>query len=217
MTSIFLADDHAIVRRGLRAVLENESGFIVVGEADNGLTAVEEVEKLRPDVLIVDVMMPGLSGLDVTRQVHTRMPHVRILVLSMHEDEPYVLEALRHGASAYLIKASSIDHIVLALREVLKGHRYLSPPLTEKAILAYMHRAAASEPTVERYDLLTAREREVLHLLAEGKTHTEIGERLSISPRTAETHRTNLMRKLGLHSHVDLIKFALKRGIISNG
>jgi two-component system response regulator NreC len=216
MTSIFLADDHAIVRKGLRAVLENESGFIVVGEADNGLTAVEEVERLRPDVLVVDVMMPGLSGLEVTRQVHTRMPHIRILVLSMHEDEPYVLEALRQGASAYLIKASSIDHIVLALQQVLKGHRYLSPPLTERAILAYMQRAA-SEPTVERYDLLTTREREVLHLLAEGKTHTEIGDRLSISPRTAETHRTNLMRKLGLHSHVDLIKFALKRGIISNG
>ena len=215
MPTIVLADDHPIVRSGLRALLEAEPGYEVIGEADDGRGALDLVERLRPALLVVDVMMPGLGGLEVTRLVTQRVPSTRVIVLSLHSNEAYVLEALRNGAAAYVLKNSSTSALVEAVREVMAGHRYLSPPLTERAITAYIARSTASDAALDRYDLLTTREREVLHLAAEGLTNPEIGERLHISPRTAETHRANLMRKLDLTTQADLLKYALHRGLLT--
>ena len=212
VTEIVLADDHKVVRQGLRALLEAEPDFRVVGETGDGLEAVQLVERLKPDVLVLDLMMPGLSGLEVTRQVTKRLPQTRVVILSMHADQAYVLEALKNGASGYVLKESSTADLVQAVREVLAGRRYLSPPLSEHAIEAYV--GMAKETTLDRYKTLTTREREVLHLAAEGHTNAEIADRLSISSRTAETHRANMMRKLDLRSQTDLIRYALRRGII---
>lgn len=214
MTSIVLADDHSVVRAGLRALLEGGgSGFKVVGEASDGLEAVQLVERQRPDVLVVDVMMPGLNGIEVTRQVRQRAPRTRVVVLSMHASEPYVLEALRHGASGYVLKDSSSDQLVQAVREVAEGRPYLSPPLSERAIAAYVERAQPA--TLDAYELLTTREREVLQLAAEGLSNGEIAQRLTLSPRTVEMHRGNLMRKLDLGSQTEVVKFAIRRRIIA--
>ncbi len=213
MTTIVLADDHPIVRQGLRALLEAETDFQVVGETGYGLEAVRLVERLKPDVLIVDVMMPGLSGLEVTREVCQRAPRLRVLVLSMHANEVYVLEALRHGAMGYALKDSSADELVRAVRRVAAGRRYLSPPLSERALEAYAQKAQEMRRD-DPYETLTTREREVLHLATEGLTNPAIADRLSISPRTVEIHRTNLMRKLGLRGQPDLVRYAMQRGIV---
>jgi len=211
-TTIVLADDHQVVRQGLRALLEAEADFRLIGEAGDGLETVQLVERLKPHVLIVDLMMPSLNGLEITRQVSQRSPQTRIVILSMHANEAYVLEALRNGAVGYVLKDSSIAELVQAVREVVSGRRYLSPPLSERAIEAYLRKAEPA--TLDPYETLTLREREVLHLAAEGHTNAEIAEHLSISPRTAETHRANMMRKLDLRTQTDLIRYALRRGIL---
>lgn len=211
-TSIVLADDHTVMRQGLRALLEAEPGFSVVGETADGLEVARLVERLGPDVLIVDVMMPGLSGLEATRQVRQRAPRTRVLVLSMYRNEAFVLEALRNGASGYVLKDASAADLVQAVRAVMAGRRYLSPAISERAIEAYVELAKAG--TLDPYATLTPREREILHLAAEGYGNPEIAARLAISPRTAETHRANLMRKLGLQSQTDLVRYAVRRGIL---
>ena len=212
MTTIVLADDHHVVRQGLRALLEAQPDFQLVGEAGDGLEAVQLAERLKPDVLVIDLMMPSLNGLEATRQVGQRSPCTRVVVLSMHANEAYVLEALRNGAAGYVLKDSSAADLVQAVREVAAGRRYLSSSLSERAIEAYIQKA--TDVTPDPYEMLTNREREVLHLAAEGYTNTEIADQLSISPRTAETHRANLMHKLGLRTHTDLIRYALRRGIL---
>ena len=212
MTTIVLADDHQLVRQGLRALLEGESDLRVIGEAGNGLEAVRLVERLNPNVLILDLMMPGINGLEVTRQIKKSSFQTGIVILSMYADEAYVLEALGNGASAYVLKDSNASDLVHAVREVAAGRRYLSPPLSDRAIEVYQETAKAT--VIDKYETLTTREREVLHLSAEGCTSSEIASRLGISARTAETHRTHLMSKLGLHTQVELIRYALRRGII---
>jgi two-component system, NarL family, response regulator NreC len=212
MITIALADDHNVVRQGLRALLEVESDFNVVGEAGDGLEALHLVEQLKPNVLVLDLMMPGLNGLEVTRQVTKHSTHTSIIILSMYASEAYVLEALGNGALAYVLKDSSSADLVMAVREVAAGRRYLSPPLSDRAIEVYQEKAKAV--TLDKYETLTTREREVLQLTAEGHTNPEIAARLGISSRTAETHRSNLMHKLGLHTQADLIRYALRRGII---
>lgn len=212
VTTIVLADDHQVVRHGLRVLLESELNFRIVGEASDGLEAVELVERQQPDILVLDLMMPGLNGLEVARQSSHRSPHTNVVILSMYNNEAYVLEALRAGAKAYVLKASTSDELVRAIREVAAGRRYLSPPLSERAIQAYSQKAESS--AIDAYETLTTREREVLQLAAEGCTNTDVATKLSISPRTAETHRANLMRKLGLHTQTDLIRYALRRGIL---
>jgi len=211
-TTIVLADDHHVVRQGLRALLEAEPDFNVIGEAGDGLEAIQLIEQLRPNVLVLDLMMPGLNGLETTRQVSKHSPQTRTVILSMYANEAYVLEALSNGASAYVLKDSSSADLVQAVREVAAGRRYLSPPLSDRAIEAYQEKARAA--ALDKYETLTTREREVLQLAAEGHTSAEIAARLGISPRTAETHRTHLMHKLGLHTQADLIRYALRRGII---
>jgi len=209
---VVLADDHPVVRKGLRALLEAEADLSIAGEAADGLEAVKLIEQERPDVLIVDWMMPGLGGLEVIRQARNASPHTRCIVLSMHANEAYVLEALKNGASGYVLKEESHAAMVEAVRAVTAGRRYLSPPLSEKIIERFLSggEAAAEDP----YETLTDREREVLHLAAEGRTNSEIADRLFISPRTVETHRAHLMQKLGLKNQTELIRFALKRGIL---
>jgi two-component system, NarL family, response regulator NreC len=212
MTSIVLADDHHVLRQALRLLLAAEPDLQVVGETGDGLDATRLVERLSPDVLVLDLMMPGLNGLEVTRQVRERCPATRVVVLSMHANEAYVLEALRNGATGFILKDASAAEFLAGVRAVASGRRYLSPPLSDRALDAYAQMAASS--VMDTYELLTAREREVLHLTAEGLSTNEIAERLTISPRTAETHRENFMRKLGLHNHAELIRFAVKRGLV---
>jgi two-component system, NarL family, response regulator NreC len=212
MINIMLADDHPIVRQGLRALLESEQNFHLVGEAGDGLEAVRLAIRLKPDVLITDVMMPGLNGLEVTRQVTKSLPQTKVVILSMYTDDSYVLEALKNGATGYVLKDSQATDLVLAIREVAAGKRYLSPPLSERELELYAQRFE-SAPT-DPYEFLTTREREVLQLVAEGRTSIEIAQQLFISPRTAEGHRANLMRKLGVQNNAELVRYALKRGIL---
>jgi len=214
-TTIILAEDHHIVRQGLRALLEAEPDIQIVGEAANGLEAAQLAESRQPDVMIVDLMMPGLNGLEVTRQVAQRSPHTQVIILSAFENEAYVTEALGSGAAGYVLKKSSAADLVQAVREVVAGRRYLSPSLSERAIEAYVRYVQqVRDSDLDPYETLTPREREVLHLAAEGHTNAEIAERLSISPRTVETHRANMMRKLGLRTSTDLIRYAMQRGIL---
>lgn len=211
-TSIVLADDHRIVREGLCVLLKAEADFNVIGAAGDGLEALEMIKKLQPDVVVLDLMMRGLNGLEVARQVSKQMPQTRIVILSMHDDEGFVLEALANGVSAYVLKDAGSSDLIQAVREVAAGHRYLSPPLSDRAIEAYQQ--VASTGTLDKYDTLTTREREVLQLTVEGHTNSEIATRLGISVRTAETHRSRLMHKLGSHTQADLIRYAIRRGII---
>jgi len=213
-TTIVLVDDHQVLRQSLRALLEQEADFKVVGDAGDGVTAIEAVEHLEPDVLVLDVMLPGLNGLEVARRVAKRVPRTRIVMLSMFGDESYVLRALGNGASAYVLKSAAYEDLVRAIREAMAGRKYLSPPLSDQAIKTYQE--AARTTPFDKYDLLTDRERQVLQLVAEGGTSAEIGSRLGISQRTAETHRSNLSRKLGLRSQTELVAFALRRGLISS-
>jgi len=210
--SVVLADDHPLVRRGLRGTLEAEPDFAVVAEAGDGLETVRLIERLQPDVLVLDLMMPGLSGLDTLPIIRLRSPRTRIVVLSMQAGEDFVLQALKNGASGYVLKGCDPAHAVEAVRLAAEGRRYLSPGISERAFDAYQEKADAAPP--DPHDLLTPRERQALQLAAEGHSNAAIAERLSISPRTAEMHRANALRKLGLKSREELIRYAIRRGML---
>lgn len=212
MIRIVLADDHQVVREGLRVLLDGIADFSVVGEECDGLRVADLVDRLRPDVLVVDLMMPGLGGLEVTRRVTERTPGTRVVILSMHADPTYVWEGLNNGARAYVLKDASAACLTQAVREAAAGRRYISPPLCETDLQHY-ERARRDAPS-DLYDRLTAREREVLHLTAEGLTGPQMAVTLGISPRTAETHRANILKKLQLRSKTDLVHFALGRGLV---
>ena len=211
--TIVLADDHHVVRQGLRTLLEGALDCSVVGEAADGRAAIELVKRLLPMVLVVDMVLPHLNGLDVIRQAQQSAPQTRIVVLSMHADESYVREALRAGATAYVLKESHADEFVQAVRQAAAGKRYLSPPLTERALDAYI--AQSVETPFDLAETLTGREREVLVMAAQGGTTAEIAARLSLSGRTVEAYRARMMRKLGLRSQVDLVRYALRQGLIA--
>lgn len=213
-TTLVLVDDHPMVRSGLRATLNAESDWHVVGEADDGVSGLALTLRLRPDVLVVDLQMPGMNGLEVLRQVRAGTSPTRVIIFSMHAEDTYVHEALEAGAIGYVLKDADALDLVHAIRMALRGERYLSPPLAERMITAYLH-----QPVIERrvdwVEMLTARERQVLVLVAQNLGNAEIGDRLTMSPRTAETHRTNLLHKLGLKSQADLVQFARERGLLN--
>ncbi len=199
----------------MRKLLEAEADFKVIGEAGDGLEAAQLVESLEPDVFVVDVMMGGMNGLEVTKHVRKRSPKTRVVVLSMHADEGYVLEALRSGAKGYVLKDSLAEDLIHAIREAVAGRRYLSAPLSDRVIEGYVHRSEAT--ALEPFERLTVREQEVLHLLAQGATNAEIASRLCISRRTVEVHRANMMRKLGLRNQAQVLRYAMRQGIIPLG
>jgi two-component system, NarL family, response regulator NreC len=211
--TIVLADHHQIVRQGVQALLEADGDIEVVGETGDGITAVKLIKKTKPDVAILELMMPGLNGIDVARQVVKRAAKTKIVILSMQDDENLVVEALRAGAWAYVLKTAGSADLVRAVRDVVQGNRYLSPPLYDRAERIY--KLQSHKAFSDTYDLLTKREREVLHLSAEGLTNKKIAMHLGISLRTAETHRANAMSKLDIHNQADLTRYAIRRGIIS--
>ena len=214
-TTIVLVEDHQIVLEGLLALLEAEPGLTVVGQTNNGSEAVQLAERLRPDVMIVDLMLPGLNGLEVTRLVSQRSPQSRIIILSMYDHESFVVEALKSGAAGYVLKRDGVAHLVQAVHEVRAGRRYLSPSLSERALEAYiLYVEQVKNSSQKPVETLTPREREVLYLAAQGYTNAEIAAHLVISPRTVEVHRANMMRKLGLRTQADLIRFAIQQGIL---
>lgn len=213
MTAILLADDHQVLREALRLLLEMQSDFEVIAETGDGLDAVVLTEKYKPDVLIVDMMMPGLSGLEVARRTKRVSPTTKVIVLSMYDTESYVVESLQEGVAGYVLKKSSSEELVFAIRQALDGNLYLSPSLNERAIQAYLQRSADSR-VEDPLNTLTDRERDVLQLAAEGLSNPQIAEKLTLSARTVEMHRGNLLKKLGLKSQTDLVKFAVKRGLV---
>jgi len=209
--TVLLADDHPIVRQGLRHLLDGDPEFRVVGEAGDGVEALHLIETLKPDVLVVDMMMPGLNGLEVLRQFKKLSPSTRAIVLSMQSANAYVVEALNLGAEGYVLKDTGPSELANAIHTVVQGNRYLSEKLIER--LESTGRKADDAP-LDAYQTLTTREREILQLTAQGKSSTEIGEILVISSRTVEAHRSKIMKKLALHSMADLIRYAIKRGIL---
>ena len=211
MISIMLADDHSLMREGLSALLASQPDFEVLGEAADGLAVMPLVKQLAPAVLVLDLMMPGLNGLEVTRQVRREFPRTRVLVLSMHATESYVLESLRHGAHGYLVKDCSGKEVIAAIRNVAAGRHHLCAPFASRLEELL---ARAAQVGTDPYDTLTAREREVFQLAAEGFTSPQIAQRLFISSRTVEAHRASGMRKLGLKSHTELVRFAVARGLL---
>jgi two-component system, NarL family, response regulator NreC len=211
---ILLADDHAILRRGLRALLERESDLEVVGEAADGRETVKMAEELSPDVVVLDVTMPNLNGIEAARQICGQGKPTAVLVLSMHSDEGYVLRALRAGARGYLLKEAVESELILGIRAVASGKAYFSPEVSKLLVEDYVQ-GLNKRGLEDRFDLLTTREREVLQLLAEGRSAKDIARVLDLSVYTVETHKSNLMQKLGLHSMAELILYAVRRGIIT--
>lgn len=212
MISIVLADDHHVVRRGIKALLESDTDIKVIGEAGSGVEAVQLTSRLRPGVLVLDLMLADMSGLGIIRQVKKHSPETSVIILSMYGNDCYVVEALQAGAKGYVLKDSPPEELVRAVREAAAGHRYLAPPLSDRAIEAYMQKA--EDNMLDPYDVLTSREREILHLVAYGLTSTEIANRLCISPRTVEVHRASMMHKLGLRNRTELIHYAVRRGLL---
>jgi two-component system response regulator NreC len=205
---ILLADDHAVVRQGFKMILAAQTDMEIVGEAGNGREAVEQAEQLRPDIVVMDVAMPELNGIEATRRLAASMPHTRVIALSMHKDSVYVREILRAGARGYLLKDSGAGDLVTAIRAVASGESYLSPAISNAVLDDY--RKHVTNPI----DLLTSREREVLQMLAEGKTNKEIAVVLDLSVYTVEAHRGRIMEKLNVHSINELVRFAVRNGLI---
>src|SRR5579871_1376286 len=211
---ILLADDHAVMRTGLRLVLERQADFEVIGEASDGREAVALTEQHHPEVVVMDVTMPNLNGIEAARQISGALPQTGIVMLSMHSDEAYVLRALKAGARGYLLKESAESDLIAAIRAVSAGKAFFSPAVSRMLVEDYVRQLQDRE-IEDSYDLLTTREREILQLIAEGKSNKEIAAALNLSLYTVETHRGNLMEKLNLHTVPELILYAVRKGVIS--
>jgi two-component system, NarL family, response regulator NreC len=211
---ILLADDHTVVRRGLRLLLENQPEFSVVAEASNGNQAVEAATTVQPDVVVLDIAMPNLNGIEAAQRILSAVPNASIVILSMHSDEGYVLRALKAGAKAYLLKDSAEGDLIEAIKSVTRGKTFFSAEITKMLAEDYV-REIRTRGAEDSYELLTPREREILQLLAEGKSNKDIATLLNLSLYTVETHRRNLQDKLNLHSFAELILYAVRKGVIS--
>jgi len=209
---LLLADDHALVRAGIRALLESLDGISVVAEAGNGSEVLELARVHRPDIVLLDISMPGLGGLEVSAQLKQELPEVRVVMLSMHANEEYVLQALRSGAVGYMLKDSATAELELALRAVMQGETYLSPPISKQVVDGYVQRVGTEQPAP---DNLTPRQRQVLQLIAEGHSTKEIAYRLELSVKTVETHRAQLMERLQIREIAGLVKYAIRNGIVT--
>lgn len=211
---ILIADDHTLVRHGFRKILEEESDWTVVAEASDGRDAVRRTLELEPDVAVLDIAMPHLNGIEATRQIVTRLPAVRVLVLSMHIRDVYVIRVLQAGARGYLLKDSASADLIRAVTALSQGKSFFSPAVARMMRDEEMRRLA-KRGMIDRYDVLSEREREVFQLIAEGRSNKEIATLLGISPGTIETHRAHIMEKLDVHSAVEIAVYAMRRGIIS--
>ena len=210
---IVLADDHTVVRKGLRLLLESYPDFTVVAEAADGREAVALAEEQKPDVVVMDIAMPALNGIEAARQISAKVPQSAIVFLSMHSDEAYVLKALKCGARAYLLKDSAEDDLMNAIRAVIQGKAVFSPAISKMLVEDYV-RQMQERHIEDSYELLTTREREILQLLAEGKNNKDVATLLNLSLYTVETHRGNIFQKLNLHSTAELILYAVRKGVI---
>jgi two-component system response regulator NreC len=213
MIKVVLADDHQIVRHGLRSLLSAEPDIKVVGEADNGRAVVRLVQELSPQVVIMDISMPDLNGIEATRQILSDSSGVKVIALSMHSDSLFVLNMFKAGASGYLLKDCALEELVKAVRTVMNRKIYLSPSISDIVIKDFVIGWSPEDSTSSAYSILTAREREVLQLMAEGKTTNQIAESLCISVKTVEAHRKQLMTKLDIHSVAELTKYAIRQGL----
>jgi DNA-binding NarL/FixJ family response regulator len=211
-TRVLLAEDHALVRSGIKSLLESSKEVEVVGEAGNGREAVELATQLKPDLVLMDLAMSDLNGIDATRQLSRDLPETRVMILSMHSDDQYIFEALKAGAKGYVLKSSAFKELLTGIHEILAGRNYMSPALAGVVMSDYVRRAKG-EHTPSELDKLTTREREVLQLIAEGNSSAEVAQILYISVRTVDTHRHNIMEKLDIHSIAGLTKFAIRNGL----
>ena len=214
--SIVLVDDHTILRQGLKAILENHARFKVVGEARDGLEAIQCARDFQPDVIITDLTMPRMNGMEAIREIRSVSSHTKIIVLTVHDAEEYVFASLQAGADGYVLKDADNSELILSIESVIRGQRYLSPGISEKVVQGYLKSGQENTPVTFIWDTLTKRERETLKLIAEGYKNKEIAELLCISPKTVEKHRENLMKKLDLHSATALTTFAIEHGLIES-
>jgi two-component system response regulator NreC len=211
---IVLGDDHTLVRQGFRKILEARPDWHVIGEASDGREVVRLALALHPDVVVLDIGMPLLNGIDATRQINRRYPDIRVLILSMHSDEPYIVQALKAGAKGYLLKDSADVELIRGIESIAAGKSFFSPAAARVMLDDYV-RHLADKGIVDRFETLSEREREILQLIAEGHSNKEIAELLSVSPATVETHRAHVLQKLDVHNTAELVLFAVRRGIIS--
>jgi len=211
---ILLADDHTLVRKGIRSLLDAEEDIEVIGEAINGRDAVEQATRLHPDIVLMDITMPQLNGLEASRQILKASPQTKIIILSMYTNEEYIFQSLRVGVAGYLIKEAVVEELIFAIRSVYQGGSFLSPSVSGLVIDEF-RRQSISESQIDPYETLTDREREVLHLIAEGKSNREISDVLCLTVKTVEVHRSRLMEKLGIHGVADLTRYAIRKGLIS--
>jgi two-component system, NarL family, response regulator NreC len=214
MIRILLADDHTVMRRGLRLLLDSQPGFTVVAEAADGREAIAQAEVAKPDVVVLDIAMPNLNGIEASQRINAALPDTAIVILSMHSDEGYVLRALKAGAKAYLLKDSAEGDLIEAIKAVSEGKAFFSPEISKVLVEDYV-REIRARGVEDSYELLTPREREVLQLLAEGKSNKDIAALFNLSLYTVDTHRRNLQDKLNVHSFPELILYALRKGVIS--
>ena len=212
---VLLADDHTILRAGLRMMLNAQPDIEVTGEASDGRQTISEAQRLQPDVILMDITMPECNGIEATRQIRRLLPEIRVLALTMHENEEYLFQMLRAGAAGYILKEAADTELISAIRVVSSGRFYLSPSAQSMMVGDYLQRVRSGEER-DSYSALTEREREILKLVAEGHTNNQIAERLFISPKTVDTHRTHIMDKLNLHSRAELVKYAMRRGLLED-
>src|SRR5215472_9177575 len=212
---ILLADDHTILRAGLKMMLNAQPDMEVIGEAQDGRQAMQEAQRLHPDIVLMDITMPDINGIEATRRIKKQLPEIKVLILTMHENDEYVFQALRAGASGYLLKEAADTELISALHVVQSGQFYLSPAAQSVMVGDYLQRVRIGEEK-DSYNSLTEREREILKLVAEGHTNNQIAEILVISPKTVDTHRTHVMDKLNLHSRAELVKYAMRRGLLED-
>jgi two-component system response regulator NreC len=211
---VLLAEDHEVVRTGLRLIIGNEEDMTVVGEAEDGLQAVQRAKELQPDIIVMDMTMPTLGGLEATRQIKRDYPDIHILFLTIHDNEEYFFQAVQAGADGYVTKNSPAWEVLTAIRTIHQGDCYLNPSVTKMLVGDYLERVKRGGKR-DPYDSLSDRERETLHLIATGRSNREIAEVLNISEHTVHNHRARLMEKLGVHDRIELLKYAIRRGIVS--